>query len=175
MVSDLQRDNLIEALVRIDDEHRAARAERIRWASQYDNQAGAIMGEVELMNLLREARECFVDGHYIATLMLATALIEHVITEELERVGKAPPGLPFERAIKLARQESLFPEALLATADQLRVRRNPFAHRKPSEHAHTMGNRYVAQRRHPRLVLEEDARAAIVAMYGHFKHTLRAA
>ena len=110
------------------------------------------MGEVELMNLLREARECFVDGHYIATLMLATALIEHVIAEELERVGKATPGLPFERAIKLARQESLFPEPLLATADQLRVLRNPFAHRKPIEHAHTLGNRYNALRRHPKSV-----------------------
>jgi hypothetical protein len=169
-----QRENLIEALVRSDGERRAARAQRIRWVSQYDIRAGVIIGEVELMNLLREAQECFVDGHYIATLLLATALIERVIAEELERVGKATPGLSFERAIKLAGQESLFPEALLASADQLRIRRNPFAHRKPSEHEHTLGNRYLAQRRHPRLVLEEDARSAIVAMYGHFKHTLRA-
>jgi hypothetical protein len=57
----------------------------------------------------------------------------------------------------------------------LRVVRNPFAHRKPAGHEHKLGRRYITQRRHPRLVLEEDARSAIVAMHGHFKHTLRPA
>jgi len=174
MESDQPGDKLIEALVHSDEERRTGRAERIRWVSQYDSSTGMIMGEVELMNLLREARECFVDGHYIATLVLATALIEHVIAEELERAGNGKPA-SFEQAIKTARRGSLFPEALLAAADRLRILRNPFAHRKPAEHEHTLGNRYISQRRHPRLLLEEDARSAIVAMYGHFKHTLRTA
>lgn len=173
--ADEQPDTLIEALERSDNERRFGRAERIRWASQYYVDAGIIVGEVEMLNLLREARECFVDGHYVATLMLATALIEHVIHEELDSIGMAKLRLSFDDSIKLARRESLFPEDLLSTADQLRIYRNPFAHRKPSEHPHTLGNRYIAQRRHPNRVLEEDARSAIVAMYGHFKHTLRAA
>lgn len=170
-----QPDSLIEALERSDNERRVGRAERIRWASQHDVHAPLIMGEVEMLNLLREARECFVDGHYIATLMLATALIEHVIHEELDRIGKATRYLPFAHAIKLARDDALFPESLLSTADRLRTYRNPFAHRQPSDNPDTLGNRYIAQRRHPNRVLEEDARSAIEAMYGHFRHTLRAA
>ena len=86
-----------------------------------------------------------------------------------------PTHLSIPEAIKVAQQEALFSELLLSTADQLRILRNPFAHRKAAEHEHTLGNRYIAQRRHPKLVLEEDARSAIVAMYGHFKHTLRTA
>lgn len=166
------RDPLIAALEYSDCKRRPARAERIRWASQYDI-SEAVIGPVEAMNLLREARECFVEGHYIATLMLATALIEHVILEELVEVGGAKYGTSFERAIRLARDAELFPADLLDSADRLRVVRNPFAHRKPDDHAHTLGNRYVAQKRHPRLVLEEDAKAALVAMYGHFRCALK--
>ena len=166
------QDALIQALEHSDSKRRLERAERIRWAARYDI-GGAIIGPVEAMNLLREARECFVEGHYIATLMLATALIEHVISEELVAASKAKYGISFERAISVARQENLFPTELLDSADRLRVLRNPFAHRKPDDHEHTLGNRYIAQKRHPRLVVEEDARAALIAMYGHFRHALR--
>jgi len=165
-------DPLIQALERSDNDRRPGRADRIRWAAQHDI-AGAFMGPTEAMNLLGEARECFVEGYYIATLVLATALIEHVISEELVSAGKAKYGISFERAIKLAQQEGLFPESLLETADLLRVLRNPFAHRKPDDHEHTLGNRYMKQKRHPRLIVEEDARLALGAMYGHFKHVLK--
>ena len=133
------------------------------------------MGPVEAMSLLQEARECFIEGHYIATLMLATALIEHVISEELVSTCKAKYGIPFERAIELAGEGGLFPSELLESADKLRILRNPFAHRKPDNHVHTLGNRHIAEKRHPGLVVEQDARAALVAMYGHFRHVLKGA
>lgn len=166
-------DALIQALEWSDDDRRPARAERIRWVAQYDITGSIIMGPVEAMDLLREARECFVEGHYIATLMLATALIEHVISEELVSANKSKYGIPFEKAIRLAREETLFPAELLDSADRLRILRNPFAHRKPDGHEHTLGNRFIAQNRHPRQVVEEDARAALIAMYGHFRHALK--
>lgn len=169
------QDALIQALERSDNDRRLGRAERIRWAAQYNIINGVIMGPVEAMNLLREARECFVEGHYIATLMLATALIEHVISEELVSASKAKYGIAFEKAIRFAREEDLFPTELLDGADRLRILRNPFAHRKPDDHEHTLGNRYIAQKRHPHLVAEEDAKAALIAMYGHFRHALKSA
>ena len=159
---------IIEALERSDADRRPGRADRIRWSSHYALD-GAIMGPVEALALLREARDCFVDGHYVATLMLATAIIEHVISEELVSANAAKYGIAFESAIKLARGKQLFPPELLDIADRLRLLRNPFAHRKPDEHEHTLGNRYTAQQRHPLLIAEEDARAALVAMYTHIK------
>lgn len=147
------KDPLIEVLERSDADRRTGRADRIRWASHYDIN-DAIMGPVEELALLREARECFVEGHYIATLMLATALIEHVISEELVSANAANYGIAFDRAIKLAREKQLFPTELLDIADRLRLLRNPFAHRKPDNHEHTLGNRYMAQQRHPLLIAE---------------------
>lgn len=167
------QDALIQALERSDSDRRSDRAERIRWAAQYDIISGVIVGPVEAMYLLREAQECFVEGHYIATLMLATALIEHVISEKLVSANIAKYGIEFKKAIGLARKQGLFPNELLESADRLRILRNPFAHRKPDDHEHTLGNRYIAQGRHPRLVAEEDAKASLVAMYGHFRHSLK--
>ncbi len=169
------QDALVQALKHSDGERRIERTARIRWASQYDIPAAVIFGPVEAMNLVREARECFVDGHFIATLMLATALIEHVISEELVYAGKAKYGMSFASAIELARKDGLFPGELLNTADNLRALRNPFAHRKPDDHQYTLGNRYLAEKRHPQLLLEEDAKASLVVMYACFRHTLRSA
>jgi hypothetical protein len=169
----MAQDTLIQVLERRDAERRPERAARIEWVAQHNLDVGLVMGSVEALNLLREARECFVEGHYIATLVLATAFIEHVIAEQLVASSKAKFGIEFRDAIALARKEQLFPEPLLDSAEQLRVLRNPFAHRKPDGHEHTLGNRYLAQKRHPQAVAEEDARTALIAMYGHFHHPLK--
>ena len=170
-------DHLVEALERHDEKRRQGRAERIRWSSLYNVHAvGLFAGETEMLNLLREAWECFVDGHFIATLTLATALVEHVITEELERAGRLKDKMRFEDAIATAREASLFPFDLLDQANSLRELRNGFAHRRQTQDKRikdSLGSRYRVQRKHPTDILEEDARTAIVAMFGHFRHTLR--
>lgn len=168
------KDSLIQALEQSDNWRRQERAERIRWVSQYQVEFnGMISGSIELISLLNEARDCFVEAHYIASLVLATAVIEHLVSEELVTTGKAKYGLPFEKAIQVAKDEGLFPVEMLAYADTLRVIRNPFAHRKPDEHPHTLGNRYLSQKRHPDLVVREDAQTALIAMYGFFRHALK--
>ena len=167
-------DSLIRALEQSDNWRRQERAERIRWVSQYQVEFnGMISGSVELISLLNEARDCFVEAHYIASLVLATAVIEHLLAEELVATGKAKYGLPFEKTIQVANDEGLFPVEMLAYAETLRVIRNPFAHRKPDGHPHTLGSRYLSQNRHPNLVVREDAQTALIAMYGFFRHALK--
>jgi hypothetical protein len=169
-----RKDSLIQALEQSDNWRRQERAERIRWVSQYQVEVnGMISGSVELISLLNEARDCFVEAHYIAALVLATAVIEHLVSEELVTTGKAKYGLPFEKAIQVAKEQGLFPVEMLAYADSLRVVRNPFAHRKPDGHPHTLGNRYLSQKRNPNLVVREDAQTALIAMYGFFRHALK--
>ncbi|MBC9072398.1 hypothetical protein IAI53_10530 [Thauera sp. CAU 1555] len=168
------KDPLIQALEQSDNWRRQERAERIRWVSQHQVEFnGMISGSVELISLLNEARECFVEGHYIASMVLATAVIEHLLSEELVSAGKAKYGIPFDKAIQVAKDEGLFPAEMLAHADTLRVIRNPFAHRKPDGHPHTLGNRYLSQKRHPNLVVQKDAQTALIAMYGFFRHALK--
>lgn len=165
-------DKLIQALEWYDSDTRLKRIERIKWVGQYEI-SGGIVGKVEAMSLLGEARDCYVQGYFIAALMLATALIEHVIAEELIDTIKANYSISFIESIKYARKEKLFPDELLDDADRLRELRNPFAHHKPPNHTHSLGNRYMSQERHPEDVKEVDAKEAVVAMYAFFKHTLR--
>ncbi|HSH73760.1 MAG TPA: hypothetical protein VK974_11960 [Methylophilaceae bacterium] len=160
-------DLLIKALEHSDNDRRLKRAERTVWISQYEI-GGVIAGSVEVIHLLQEARNCFVEAHYIATLMLATAVIEHLISNKLLQISKAKYGISFERAIEIAREEKIFSSDLLDSADKLRQLRNPFAHLKPGNHESTLANRFVAQKRHPIAVVEDDAKEAVVAMYGYF-------
>ena len=165
-------DKLIQALEWYDSDTRLKRVERIKWVGQYEI-LGGIVGKAEAMSLLGEVRDCYVQGHFIAALILATALIEHVIAEELVYANKGKYGITFTKSIKYALEEKLFPPELLAAAEKLRELRNPFAHLKPPNHTHSLGNRYMSQERHPEDVKEEDAKEAVVAMYAYFKHTLR--
>lgn len=80
-------DKLIQALEWYDSDTRLKRVERIKWVGQYEI-LGGIVGKAEAMSLLGEARDCYVQGHFIAALILATALIEHVIAEELVYANK---------------------------------------------------------------------------------------
>lgn len=161
------REHLLQALERSDEILRVDRAARIEWISQYDVRPGRIFaGRVEFMSLLSEAHDCFVSGHNIATLMLATAFIEHLLMGILIDANKAKHGLMFEEGIKIARKDRLFSNKLLDEADRLRLVRNPLAHLKPDSHVHRIGVRYRADKCHPNQIAAEEARKAIVAMYG---------
>jgi len=122
------------------------------------------------MALLSEAGECFINGHFIATILLAVAFIEHTLTDELSAKGAAAP---FASAIKAAREQQLFPEAILEWTDKLRLRRNPFCHRKPEGHKHSFGARFLTRREHPQKILEEDAKEALSLMYAFFQLTVK--
>lgn len=122
------------------------------------------------MALLSEARECFINGHFIATILLAVAFIEHTITDEFPTNGAAAR---FKSAIKAAREQQLFPDALLERAAELQLRRNAFCHRKPNGHEHSFGTRFLTRQEHPQKILEEDAKESLSLMYTFFQLTVK--
>jgi hypothetical protein len=73
---------LVDALEKSDALRRQGRAERIQWLSQH-RESCSYFGPMDTMRVLAEAGYCFVDGHYVATLLLAVAYIEHTLTDEL--------------------------------------------------------------------------------------------
>lgn len=165
-------DALLNALAYSDARRRPDRAKRIRWVSPHAVE-GAIIGRTELLKLLNEAHACFVDGHDIATLIVAVAAIEQVLAEELTGAGLAGHGTPLSQFTDIARKCNLFTAGLLDEVDRLRKLRNPYAHLKPDDHLHSLGNRYMAQGRHPSLLVEEDAKAALETMYAMFRYSLK--
>lgn len=124
------------------------------------------------MTILNEARECFIEGHYIATVLLAMAFIEHTVIDELAKNGLGRPGR-FSLALKAAAESQLFPDELLSRTSKLSLIRNAFTHRKPSDNPNSFGYRFQTRGVHPARILEEDAKQFLALMYEYFRCTLR--
>lgn len=173
--ADTLKQQLVEALSHSDALRRSERADRIVWLSRYEQAPGIIAGRLEPLSLLKEARVCYIDGHYIAVLLTAAAFIEHTIVEELEEQAIVGPRDTRYDAISKARNANVFPTSLLDRTGQLRLIRNAFAHRKPDDHEHSLETRFRAHRIHPTSVLEQDAQEAIDLIYDYFRLTLKRA
>ncbi|MDA8257193.1 MAG: hypothetical protein M0Z99_16460 [Betaproteobacteria bacterium] len=164
--------NLLQALAESDERRRPGRAERILWVSALRPQTGAVFGPLDTMTILNEARECFIEGHYIATVLLAMAFIEHTVIDELAESGSGRPG-QFSLALDAAAKKRLFPDELLSRTRNLSLIRNAFTHRKPSDNPDSFGYRFQARGVHPARILEEDAKQFLALMYEYFCCTLK--
>lgn len=158
-------DQLIESLFRSDEASRGGRAARIRWLSQHIPSISGFIAPIEPAVLMEEARQCFVNGQFVAALMLAASFIEHKLADALRVKGLTSDSHSFASAIQLARSNKVFPVELLDKTDHIRRIRNPFAHRKPDNHEHSLGNRFLSEHVHPQTVIEDDAALAVQAMY----------
>ena len=119
-----------------------------------------------MRRLTKEAKDCYIAGHLIAALVLASAFMEHWMTGFIGArgyPGEAKRGLA--ACVECARQNQLLPEAVLAKLDRLRMIRNPFVHLKPFDHEHIVSRRMLASRTAPEELLDRDAREAIALMY----------
>ena len=167
------RERLIQALEASDQRRREHRAGRIEWLALYEVSPPVVIGRTETIHVLREAREVFVDGHFVAALMMAMSFIEHTIVEELQLLGHVSGSLTFAQAIETAREQKVFPSDWLVRAKTLSLRRNPFVHLKQGNHPHTLGMRIRHEKKHPEAIVEADAKDAIELMYNFFIATLR--
>jgi hypothetical protein len=168
-----QRAKLTEALKRFDDEQREARVDRIVWMAAHNHRPNLILGNPETLQNLQEAAAAYREGQFVSVILLALAVIEHELVEELVDRRLAGFDASLVEAIRHARKHQVLDGALLDRVDKLRLIRNPFAHRKPPEHPHTYGNRYTARRMHPKKLLEEDAQEAFQVMHLVFRALLK--
>jgi len=101
---------------------------------------------------MEEARVSFVNGQFMASILSATAVVEHLLVDELESrsipVGdKGPFGVTIQRAKKA--QPRPFTVSLLDDADRLRELRNPLVHRKADVGEHSLVEKYQKRKVHP--------------------------
>lgn len=142
------------------------RAERIRWLSKVMPENGSYMMPLASMKVFQEAKDCFIYGQYVATVVLAASFSEHWLGGILVARGAqkvAAQGLA--AIVEHCRENDLLPAVLCGKVDTLRKIRNPFVHLKSFDHPHGLGQRMLKQRTHPDSILENDAREALVAMY----------
>lgn len=163
------RERLIASLELADASDREMRADRIEWMSDVVVSAGAIMGPADSLWILEEARVCFVDGHFVAALVLCCAFADQVISDELRDRGFRSVSSD----LAVCRENSVFDGGLLNDIEALRKIRRGYVHRLSDDHHNRLHNRIRARNLHPRRIMEDDAKLAIKCMYGFHRATLR--
>lgn len=142
------------------------RAERIRWLSTVIPQNSGYMMPLESMKVFQEAKDCFVYGQYVATVVLSASFVEHWLGSILiARGAQKVSAQGLAAIIGHCRENDLLPAVLCDKVDALRKIRNPFVHLKSFDHPHGLGQRMLKQRTHPDTILEADSKEALVAMY----------
>lgn len=142
------------------------RAGRARWLAEIIPNRHSFGMPLETFYVLDETTSSFIYGNYVAVIVLATSFVEHWLTAKLSARGyqkEASRGL--SACINIARAQSLVDPTILDKADRLRLIRNPFVHLKPFEHEHALDRRSLKLGAHPKSLLEQDAKEAIIAMY----------
>jgi hypothetical protein len=120
----------------------------------------------ETLFVFQEARATFVDGHFVATVVLAAAFAEHWMAGQLEPRGfikEAAGGLA--SCIRCARQNHVWPDFLLDRLDYLRKIRNPFVHLKEFSHEHSLSQRSWKRKLAVSEMAEADARHALETVF----------
>jgi hypothetical protein len=113
-----------------------------------------------------EARSTYVDGYFIATVVLAASFAEHWMSGVLTARGfekEADRGLA--ACIRCARKHELWPDLILNRLEHLRRIRNPFVHLKELSHPYSLSQRSYMKLRDPGDVIEEDARFALETIF----------
>jgi hypothetical protein len=164
---------LLEALSWFDEDSKLARARRIEWASSLYQSSGLVSGEIVPLSLMEEARACFVNGQFMATVLCATSVIEHLLVDELDARGVTNGKSTLGPSIGVARDAQIFPAALLERVETLNSLRNPIAHRRGEQDASSLATRYRRHQVHPSALLESDARFSLEVMYAFFLLVLK--
>ena len=154
------------ALERVDRASVAERAARVRWVAKTIPRNIFMAMPFETATVFQEAKSTFIAGHFVATVVLAAAFVEHWFASNLIGLGftkEAAKGLA--ASVTCARQHNLVPSVLLDKADRLRQIRNPFVHLKSFEHEHNLTRRAFSVGKLPHELLERDAKESLNLIY----------
>jgi len=164
---------LLEALTWHDENSRSARAARIDWASSLYQSTGLVAGKIVPLSLMEEARVSFVNGQFMASVLCATSVVEHLLVDELVARGLHNGKPTLGTSIGAARSAQIFPAEMLNRMEELNNLRNPIAHHRDPLDASTLVSRFLSHKVHPNTLMERDSRFALEVMYDLFRSVLK--
>lgn len=152
------------------------RAERIRWLDEVMPQGAGYLMPMQSYKVFQEAKDCFVYGQYVATIVLSAAFVEHWLAGLLQASAdsRAVSKAGLEAIVKYCRANELLPAVICDKVDHVRKVRNPFVHLKSGDHEHALGPRMMRQGLDPDAILEADAKGALIAMYSVARYARQA-
>ena len=161
-----RKSRLEQLLAKYDRDSFEERLGRLKFLSQIFPKNTYYMGSFEGAFLLEEAKNTFINGQYVATMMLSQAFIERLLADFFKSKGrKKITTCGLHDMVEYAREHELINEYFLKRIDILRLKRNPFTHRKPFNHRFNISKRVLVSLSAPMELLEKDAKAAILLLY----------
>jgi hypothetical protein len=121
-----------------------------------------VAGDMEFVYAIGEIKMCYIDGQFLATIILTQAVIEKVFFNLF--VGKdlkaeAKEGL--NNMIQFAKGKDIIHDSILEMIDKLRIIRNPIIHYKECVNPQGLSLRAFQERSQPYELLEKDAEEGI--------------
>jgi HEPN domain-containing protein len=113
-----------------------------------------------------EARLCFLNGEFIACVLLSQVVLEHVLAGALKMAGRDDlERAGFEKLLREALSEGIISGEEFEAFDSLRERRNPYVHSRHPTDAGGLVRRMTAEDRELEELFETDARLAVQTMF----------
>jgi hypothetical protein len=157
-------DMLTAELIDADVASRPDRVERLRFLDrEFGSPAGmGLIGGLGALFAIQELKNSFLNGNYMATILLCQVFAEHSLggsyavsgDEEIMRKG-------FEKLIDCAKRDRLISPTLATQLHTLRKMRNPYNHPRPMMSGNDLHGRIISRRADPQEVAADDAREAI--------------
>ncbi len=140
------------------------RIERIKFV-QRTMPRGDMLGSFESVFLYIETKDSFINGQFIATLMLAQSFIERVLQKQMENKGYPAANRGLKYIIKYCKDNQFLEPILINKIDKLRKIRNPFSHLKHDDYPYRVDARVFQEQKMHQEILQKDAEEAIGLMY----------
>ena len=153
-------------LLKLDKNSFSGRLDRLKFIYKVYPKGLLLSGDMEFVFTFTEVKDCFISGHFIATIVLAQAFIEKIFRQLFIDNGQqkeANEGLA--SMIKFARKNKLINTLIIDKVDELRLKRNPFTHTKDYNYSHTLQRRTLKNETQPNKQLENDAKDAIQILF----------
>jgi len=160
-----RKTRLERSLEKSDRETIISRLDRLKWLESIFPKGYSYVMPPESFYVFEEARLTFINGEFVATLLLANAFLEQWLGNVLASKGymkETNRGL--STILQCMAKTGLLHPFFANKVDRLRKIRNPFVHLKSFNHEHRLTQRIIREKRYPNSILEEDAKEAISLM-----------
>lgn len=138
------------------------RSNRLKYLHKINPVGITLAGQAELVLTYRELQLCFIDGHSLATIVLAQAFVEKILHDYYNQIGLteiAKKGL--NAILKHAIKNRVLNGYVIKQIDKIRLIRNPITHLKDNNYEHSLDKRSYKNKVSPINQLEKDAKEAI--------------
>lgn len=111
-----------------------------------------------------EARDCFVHGNFVATVLLCQGMVEQLLAAYLHAgllMDEIPERIQFRKTLRLCRERDVISDDDVKDLERLMDLRNPLSHFRHVDDASNLERRSIDDGEHPDVLIRRDAIFAI--------------